>query len=151
MHLYCASPSRWTSVRQRTSRPCAVVDDSKMGGRGREKQYPTRKLIVTAWLSARKFSIYFCWPSDASNYYFLGQSKNRHLCPISITFVRKWTLWEEMPLKWLVMHCKSVSCNLILGNLLIFWILKMIGGIKQSLRMCYQKSHRGIARARVRE
>jgi len=97
------------------------------------------KKVITAWKSERKFFIYFCWPSIASDEYFLGQSKNRHLCPISIIFVRLWTLWEEMPLKRLAMHCKSVSYILILGNLLIFWIPLVNGGIKQSLPICYQK------------
>jgi hypothetical protein len=46
------------------------------------------------------------------------------------------------------MHCKSVSCNLILGNLLIFQLSPVDKGIKQSLKMSNQKSHRGIARLR---
>ena len=64
--------------------------------------------------------------------------QNVHKCSLSDTK-------EGMSLVFSVMHCISVSYESFLRNLLIFWFLKMIGGIKQSMKMSNQKSHKGIA------
>ena len=149
MHLYCASPSRWTSVRQRTRKlPVAVCRCwwCKYGGTGFRLPNIIFKKVITAWKSARKFSIVagikmvflanlspIFMPFD----YRLDKSKN--------LYTR-----EGMSLVFFAMHCKSASYILFLGNLLIFWFLKDNGGVKQSLKMSYQKSHKGIACVRVR-
>ena len=44
------------------------------------------------------------------------------------------------------MHYKSASYDFCFQNLLIFGFLKGFGVVKQSLVMCYTKSHKGIAR-----